>query len=241
MSLSDLLTKKGWQGSGNLLVGSTTQDVTFQADFREKVGYYTVQFNLAVPAGTDPNQVIIPRAELTWSVEGGSFVRRLVNLGLGNAISGTGQAVRVRMFDYSTLSVPGPIEYFVSAQVTPGTRPNGMRAPIFTSRTNGADLDARGLPSSFGMLAASTATVAIPQNAGINSMLVNARTFDPTDPPLTQQSLHFTIQTGSVNLDGWNYDACGLWFPVAPSATALFVENASAANVLITPTWGVEG
>lgn len=242
MSIKDLMTKKGWQGAGDLLVGSTTQDVTFQADFREKVGYYTVQFNLSIPSGVDPDQLILPRAELTWSVEGGSFVRRLVNLGLGNAISGTGQAVRVRMFDYSILSPgPTPISYFVSAQVTPGTRPNGVHPPILTSRTLGTDLDARGQQASFGILAGGTATVAIPQNAGINALIVNARTFNPADPPLTQQSIHFTVQAGTSNLDGWNYDGCNIWYPVAPAATELFIENASAANVLITPTWGIEG
>ncbi len=236
----DMMSKKGWQGSGNLLVGSTTQDVCFQADFKEKVGYYTVQFNLSIPVNVDPLLLILPRAELTWSVEGGSFIRRLVNLGLGNAISGTGQAVRVRMFDYSNAGAT-PTEYFVSAQVTPGTRPNGSHQPILTSRTIGTNGDARGQQASFGILAAGNATVQIPQNAGINSVLVNVRTFNPGDPALTQNNIQITHIAGASNLDGYNYDACGLWMPVAPAATALFIENGSASSVLVTPTWGIEG
>lgn len=242
MSIESLLAKKGWQGSGNLLLGSTTQDVTFQADFKEKVGYYTVQFNVALPPNVASNQIVLPRAELMWTVEGGGFVRRLVNLGLGNAISGTGQAVRVRMFDYSVVNLPNPaFEYFVSAQVTPGTRPTGVHPPIFTTRTIAPDPDVRGFGPAFGMAPASSTIVQIPQNAGVNAVLINARTFSPADAPLTQQSLHFTLQSAGISLDAWSYDGCSIWFPVTPAATELFVENASAVNVLVTPTWGIEG
>ena len=232
--------KRGWQGAGQLSVGNTTKDVTFQADFNQQVGYYTVQFNVALPANLV--QLVFPRAELIWSVEGGGLIRRVINLGLGNSISGTGQAVRVRMFDYS-IGPPGnpALDYEVSAQVTPGTRPTGARPPILTTRTTGPDPDVRGIAPFYQVLNTATQLIAVPQNSGVNAFLANIAAVAAGASVIPQNGVVGFILNNGFPIDIFNYDGSDRWLPMPPGATHILLDNQSGITIGLGVTWGIEG
>lgn len=242
--MSRAIYKDCWQGNGKIHVGSTTEAISFQANFKE-AGYYTVQFDLAIPADADTQQIIMPRAELQWSVEG-TQVRREITLARGNVISGAGQGVKVKMFDFSTLRVPAtPIEYFVSAQVTKGTRPNGAgsRPPILEA----GPTNARGGIST--AIVANTALAGwfVPVNAGINAFKVTAA-------PTTTSDIT-TFGNGAFNgyectlsppaaatvVGAFNYNQFGTWQPLSPAARLIQIQNNSGVECYVQLLWGVEG
>lgn len=242
--MSQAIYKDAWQGNGNIHVGSTTEAASFQANFTE-AGYYTVQFDLFIPPTADVQQIIQPRADIEWAVEG-TFVKRTMTLARGNAISGAGQGVKVKMYDYSTLRVPGtPIEYFVSAQVTKGTRPNGAgsRPPVLE-----ADFaNQRGGTSILALANTAIAGIFVPVNAGINAFkctVVPQNTADVTAFGTSSfNGYECTLSPPSVAtvVGAFNYSQFGTWQPLSPSARLLQIRNNSGVDVFLQTLWGIEG
>lgn len=234
--------KKAWQGNGTLRVGSTTEAAQFQADFNEP-GYYTIQFDLQLPL-LPANQLVLPRAEITWAVEG-TFVRRLISLSRGNVISGAGQGVTVKMFDYSLLVAPPDIEYFVSAQVVKGTRPNqaGSRPPILLAGI-GAGVDPRGANNNLQIATTAIATWFVPPDAGITGCYVLAGpSLAAATAAIPSNGFTITQQVLSAGLvlSRTNYDQLGVWIPLNPSCQALSVQNNTPDTYDVSVIWGVEG
>ncbi len=235
--------KKGWQGSGGLVIGGDNV-VHFQADF-DAPGYYTVQFDVQFPADKDIAQLVLARAEVIWNVEG-NFVRRLISIGQGASISGSGQGVAVNIFDWSQALIP-PFDYFVSGQVSKGTRPTGARPPILQNgplTAVNADPDRRGASPNVAVASNDTITYVIPPNAGVTAVLVNARSaviIGGAGLLGNDVSIQQISGIGGTNLDNYNYDNCGEWIPLSAAATAVAVKNTSSAGERITLYWGVEG
>lgn len=232
--------KDAWQCNGSLHVGVETEGVSFQANFKES-GYYTVQFDCNIPGPLPGNQVVFPRAEILWSVEG-TFVRREVTLARGNVISGAGQGVKVKMFDYSTLLGATPIEYFVSAQVVKGTRPNGSssKPPILIAGP-GANTDPRGTGAMQTLAGGTTGFWSPPSNSGANSFYVLC-TPSPVivTTPLTSNDFSIFQEAGPFLLPA-NYDQFGSWIPLHPSAEVIRVRNQTADSYAVAVFWGIEG
>lgn len=248
MALVRARGKTAWQGNGLLTVGSTTEAIQFQADF-PRSGYYTVQFDVQPQADMSGSQIIFPRAEILWAVEG-TFVRRLISLSRGNVISGAGQGIAVRMFDYSVNTDPVAGHYAVSAQVTRGTRPNGAssKPPILIAGPTAAD--PRGESGSISMAVNATRFFVMPPNSGINSFYVSAVDETAGAPTaytnnniwkLWQLPASGTVIPTDVVWSG-NYDQFGQWIPLSPAARIVAIQN-MVGNVdsRVTLMWGVEG
>jgi hypothetical protein len=125
---STFRTKTGWGQSGNLITGNKTQRVSMQADFNVGVGAFdfTAQFSLTPPGGGLGDAVVNAEALIHWRVEGQEVTRR-VTIGAGTAVTGTGQAVRVEMFDATP-------PQFTQLHALPGTAhvTEGSAEVIFT-------------------------------------------------------------------------------------------------------------
>ncbi len=256
------IAKNCWQGNGQLTIGNTAQNVGFQADF-PRSGYYTIQFDVQLPPRsrvntTEPGeiaarQLVFPRAEIFWSVEGNQ-VRRLINLAKGVAISGAGQAVRVRMFDYSILNInTREPNYTVSAQVVRGTRPTGAgsKPPILEvagtlSPGAGAIVDDRGIASTLIIPGNNTGSWYVPNDAGVASFYLGIESsVGGVVPPYTNNDINVSqipaFIAGTPNLGSSNYDSFNSWIPLSPSADLVQVTNTTANAVIVTLHWGVEG
>lgn len=224
--------KQGWQQSGTLTTGDTTKQVSMQADF-PVAGYYTVQFGVKPPELPPPTAqpAFDIEAEITWSVEG-QFVRRLVSVGNGTSVSGPGQAVKVTIRDKTAETFPltAALDYTVSVQVTPGTRPAEERPPIL-----------RGFPEVVDVAPLGVTSIDVPPDAGVISVETTAGIF--TFPPATAQANVQVVQsTAGVVLKAYMLGDVKGFVPLAPNARLVSIRNNSAVDTYrIQFTWGIDG
>ena len=217
-----LADKTGWSTTGNLIAGSGDTGISLQANFKA-TGNYTVQFGITQPIlEALSGRVIKALAEITWSVEGND-VRRLVNCVNGMTVSGTGQAVKVRVYDASDAN---PVEYQVSIQVVKGTRSSVQHPPfLYGDRET--------------LLAGAQTQIPIPQNAGVTSVYV----------PIGKIGTAGAINNNEIQVIHENlvsvlsqYDPTVFqWVPIAGGATSITIVNNSTADLRITPVWGIDG
>lgn len=218
---------RGWQKSGSLFVGNTAVILPMQVNFPDP-GYYTLQFS-ANPK--NPPISFKAVADITWSVEGNQISRR-VSIQNGMTISGPGQAVTLRMRDVSGAGTAWDgQQYDVTAQVTRGSRPTSAAPPLLFER------------NSFGVAAGGSAVaVQVPQNVGINSVLVAvsqqlfATAGTPQNVSVAQQD-----PSGGV-LFFWNPVVNPGFIPILPGVTQLTIENDDTAkNAEVSVVWGIDG
>lgn len=237
--------------TSSLLVGKDS-GFTLQCDFQKRPDYYTVQFNIQQPSladlEVDEFLSLATLAELTWSVEGNS-VRRLISVQNGGIISGCGQAVRVRVFDWSRFSKLGIVQetskfpYKVSCQVTKGTRPSAAIPPMLTQNSliePGGEVF-RGSSESESLLAGlgNAKTWQVPQNVGLKSLYVDAdapQAFDRTDFQIIQ-----LITPGVPNAWTANLDQVGKFIPALPGVTQVRMVNTGASGISVNLNYGIEG
>lgn len=253
--VKQLTGKTGWQANGQLITGGANV-VHFQADFDDP-DYYTIQLDATIqtpfadPVNTPP---IITRALITWCVEG-NFIQRLINVGQGVVISGTGQGFSCKVFDWSQGPPFNPVPYTVSAQVTRGTRPSAQKPPTLTSldgrspvANNGAptQLDVRGQPSTVNLDAAGGLAPInlwnVPQNAGVNQFRVSAASeFASTVIQGSDLIISQGTNGGLGNSGVADASALNDWIPLDPSSGSVSVQNQSAKAMTVNLIWGVEG
>lgn len=228
--------KTGWSVGGVMLSGDKNTTVSLQADF-PRAETYTVQFSMSPidPILAAPN---FAEAELLWSVEGNQ-IRRLVSVVNGASVSGLGQAVRMTVRDTSFDWGDGGLgrRYQVSATVSTGTRA-AVQMPPRLQGTPGLQLVPPG----------GNFVLAIPQNAGVISMMVYARSVTaglhavlPGDITILQTSIaagHDIANTDQASNDDW--------IPIFPGADTVVINNSTVAgpggkNIYISLIWGIDG
>lgn len=239
--------KQGWQAFHQLTGGDYEYRPTLQANF-PRSGYYTVQFSVSYPFVENefpPNFLTL--AEVVWSVEG-NFIRRLMSLYNGAVISGSGQAVKVTLLDYSSVAVGGPFQYGVSVQVTPDARPAEVAPPTYQANTDASIAESArpGLSAVTAIAAGASATFEVPKNAGVNGFMIQCTGRQVPSVPFVEQQLQDGVGITVSNslsstvlvLDGRSLDK---WIPMPPDAAEIEVSNGSALDIAVTPIYAIEG
>lgn len=267
-----ILDNKAWAGSGNLFFPGFTAPFTtnrrrsavvVQAEFKNP-GYFTIQFGIQAPivAGISLAGNTICEAEILWSVAGNT-IRRYISVFNGTSISGAGEGVRVRMIDNSlgNFNAPNGASYPVTVMIIPGTRPTmaGSQPPFYTPNESLTFFPGTPQTPAYSMTTPGPTNqeldIAIPENCGINSVMLLASQSaqdDPTDV-MTNNSIFFqqlgTVGLTSKVLANYNYDMVGRWLPLYPGANEIRVVRNTfnltppslAPNIYVTPFFGVEG
>ena len=243
-SEADILSRKvpisGWSANGILTTpvahaGSPNtfsrdgKGLALQAELKDS-GYYSVQFSLIPPPGN--TSVLRAEAEVTWSVQGNS-IRRILSVQTGTVISGTGQAVNVKVYDVSEPS-PGvaTIDYLVSVNIAKGTRPTTPQPPTFYSREI-----INNIRPPYQVAGGGFINITVPADIGINQFLLATSQFSGSSAQVGPNDLTALVN----NFATFNYSYFNSWQPLAPGATSIIVNNNTADLWFITPIWGIEG
>ena len=192
---------------------------------------FTVMFALTVPLqrSTDPSPGTPAPANcqalIQW-VENGQQVQRLVTVGNGVSVSGSGTGVQISLTDlpFGTGYISG-IPYQVTALVVPGLRPS-FSLPLYVPITT------------FELLASSSVGIPIPQGIGVRAVEVSVVNLAaPTPPEVLVQALGI----GAL-YKAWDPLTLPGMTPVPAASTNLFITNRDAANaVTVTVLFGIDG
>lgn len=220
--------RTSWGQSGTLTPGNQGQAVSMQATF-EEFSNYTVQFNLTGP-DINPSSTLIRKAEavVTWSIAG-LFVSRRVSCVNGISITGTAEAVSVKVVDASLLLDAYPRDpYLVSIQATKGTRPSIQQPP--TLDTPSVSLDAGPVVSG---------DILIPQDAGAVSLFTTVTAASALTP---EQVTVLIRNQGGIVLREYSPLVNTSWVPLPAGATKLRLRSGVLAPVTNwAMTFGIDG
>ena len=214
--------KTAWSVSGDLQSNNASKAVQLQAEFHE-IGNYLVQFGISKTPGDSIN----PQAELTWSVEGNS-VRRVITVVNGVSVTGSAQAVKVKMYDAGS-QVAGARDYTGSIQVVPGVRPSQNQPPT--------------LFGAVGTLVDSAAvTVPLPVDSGIISVLIKVASDDVTAAHPIPAGSVYAIQQDSAGArisvyEPQDYD----YVTISRDVTSVSIKNVSGLTIRYSMTFGIDG
>lgn len=222
--------KTGWSASGNMVGEDPDKEVSLQAVFADP-GTYTVQFSfkyLVDPGGvSDP---VYPEAEIEWSVEGNTIVRR-VSVQNGVSISGVAQGVKVRVYDATPDYSPAQnTPYQVSISVAKGLR-GGSEMPIYAPSDSIA---------SIGGAAGSFHDFPIPQNIGAKSVRILA--IPIVLAAATDNDIVVAYEIGGFIIIGFfPLKNPGGWYPITVGADNIRVYKTVAANWNVQVVFGIDG
>ena len=221
----------GWSQSGKLRPGIVGPGVGLQAVFGE-MGNYTVQLGLDDTYEHQALEFTRARAEVLWSVKGNT-IRRLVDCVSGTSVTGTAEAVAVKITDVSSFVGAAAAEYLVSIEVAKGTRPSVERPPTLTAATfSGQSVMVAGV---------GTTDVEVPQNAGVISVMVTVA------PDTIGTAVGaYDVLVNQVNQAGntlRTYDPRQTdWVPLAPGCTTIvFTQGAAAPATRWSAIFGIDG
>ena len=232
--------KKGWSASGNLLAGGSL-GVGLAANFDEP-GPYTLQFTRRFVAS--PVFPIYTLAELIWSVEGNS-ARRLISVDTGIAISGNGQGVTVKVFDWSGVALlASNLRYDLDITCVKGLRGSNVQRPFL--EVGAIDPTDRGSAVRELVAASSSVDFPVPRNAGINSLRINIGGNTGSLPVLTG-GIRIAYFAGTTTLR--IRQAASItdllllnWEPLPPGCDRIRITNGAGNDTIsVTITWGIEG
>lgn len=200
--------------------------------------YYTVQFELTlVDAPGRTVNGLKALAEVTWTVKGNP-VRRLISVYSGTVISGGGEYVNVNLVDDSE---PGALQgatYNATINLALGARPSTGMPPTLFSRAvsvlSGSTYPPYTLP------AGGAIAIAVPQNAGVNQVLIDAVQSAGSVAELPNDII-ISHNAGAVLMQRYNLSSGSRFIPLAPGSTTVSLNSRSAVDYQITPIWGVEG
>ncbi len=230
----------GYSYPGVLRVGGPSQGgqpaVRMQIGFynpkdtrQRPAGLYTVQFNIDVRGIANPVfKFLNPTAKVTFSVEGNSVQRRL-SVANGASISGVCDTVAVEVVDETDfLAPPGPpalpLEYQVTISVAPYPRPSSGTPPFL-----------RGSASVIAVAGGATTLLAVPSDAGANSVLVFASPSGGGVPLVSQEDMN------TITLASWTPN--NTFVPLFPQAGNISLGNLGPAlsNVNYNVLFGIDG
>ena len=225
----------GWSQSRNFVAGAGGLGkvvCTLNALFPEDE-VYTVQFNLDSPL-TQPGPGftwIKLEASIRWSSTGGSTINRIVSVMDGMSISAPAKGVAVEVRDMSIVRVaPGELRgSLVTIQVTRGVRGANKQAPIY---------EPDGLQT---IVPAGSFTFNVPNDAGIISVF-SSYIDDLGGAPAPGDYWGNLTDPSGVILKRWDLVTQPDWIPMSPGAGQLvYLNNAVGKNLVVTPTWGIDG
>lgn len=222
---SEKKKKKSWSNSGSLTPGQSTGSISMQAEFESDPGNYTLQFNIEGPENTGAHRRTV--ADIVWSVEGNS-VTRTIDVVEGTTISGTAQAISVKIRDESVFVGGGA--YVVSCQVTKGTRPSVQQPPYLSLDEfrvgPGAAQDFR----------------LVPQNAGVISVLVTVSPFGVGNPIPDDQDVQVCLESSGGTLMRYSPLVQNSWVPLPSGTTFVTVKQAAGTPDLCWKIiFGIDG
>lgn len=196
-------------------------------------GLYSVQFNVDTSKIADPKyKKVNPVATVRWSVEGNTIQRRLSVVN-GTTVTGVCDAVEVVIVD-ETDDVVGPVppgtalDYDVTISVVPYPRPSSGSPPIL--RGNVIPITVAG--------GAGPVAVPVPDDAGVNSVMVLTAASVGAIPTVSQQ--HGTLPDTFAT---WTPEGAGRFVPLLPQAGRISLDNlgAPATTVDFTVLFGIDG
>jgi len=228
-----------WSQGGYLTPGRVGPQVGMQKGL-DGLGNYTVQFEVGAlpsPVSAGPGLTQFrTEAVVTWTV-GGRSVSRRVSVVDGMSISGTAEAVDVRVEDTSRV-ISGSdlvvIPYEVSIQVAAGARATNSVPPFLEAREGPIEIAAAGAGS-----------FDIPLNSGITSAFVSIGVIVGSATPLDGR-VDISMQTNNQELKNVTVPFDGLtppfWIPLAPGADEIAIYNRlTAITINASVTYGIDG
>lgn len=232
----------GWSTSGKLDASQPGKSVSMQAGFEES-GAYTVQFQVNMPANADVESYnFSTEAIISWSVEGNTISRR-ITVADGSSVTGVGQSCSVRVIDTSVATGNAPLVggtpiYEVGISIAKGNRSSAM-IPTYVP----PDARAAALTAGVG----NSVDIDIPDNSGINSVMVLAHLIGATERVIAPSDL--AIAQISPGLTGvfsvYDYtDQQGNFIPIVPGVSRIQLRcttTHAATNIIYTVVFGVDG
>lgn len=224
---------------------SKTQQSTQQLQTQlPEPGNYTVEFSITniqpvAPAVTVGN--ITPVATISWAL-GGVHYERKISVFNGASITGVAEAVTIRVFDETDLSdTSNQTSYDVSMSVAKGVRGSVIQPPTYQQYLSPI---AGGSPL-FGSViipGGANYTIPVPQNIGINSVMITYATIIlPTAGVL--ENLVSQDSASGTTLKLYNPKDYG-FVPINPQIIALTLFNNDTnvgVSYIFNITWGIDG
>jgi hypothetical protein len=216
------------------------KNVSMQFTFKEP-GVHCVQFSLNVPPIVIPTSfpvkhAIPVKAEalITWETNGNTVTRR-VTVSNGMTIQGVGEAVKVVIYDTTTVGSvqPTPLllvgfEYSVAVSCAPGSR-GSFTNPPFLVEDN----------AQITVLGGAFATVAVPPDAGAVS--VCCLVGNNGSVPIPEQGAQVFQEHGSFSQLAV-YDPRAFGFaPLFPGVDNVILWNQTLLTQVWQVFWGIDG
>jgi len=242
-----LSKERCWTAQGTIIAqggSGVTPDRKVVLQQNLEPGYYTLQFWTQDPPGVLAS--FRAKAEILWTVKGGP-IRRVIDVYNGASISGAALGINCEVTDASPVGVGPQVPYDVTINLVKGTRPTfgGSQPPVLTPR----DVIGGNTPP-YLILSQSSIDVTVPENSGINSVMIMATQEYPgavNTIPITNGDLEvFFMNSASATFFGSvNYDGFQKFVPVPAGTKVLRITNnsfgATAQAFRVTPIFGVEG
>lgn len=230
----------GYSYPGTLRVGGSSQGgppaIRMQVGFfdprdtrQRPAGLYTVQFHIDVRAIADPLfKFLNPTARVMFAVEGNTVQRRLSVVN-GASISGVCDTVAVEVVDETDFLAPPappalPLDYQVTITVAPYPRPSSGSPPVL-----------RGSAGLIAVAGGAVTLLPIPQDSGVNSVLVFASPSGGGVPLVSQEDLN------TVTIASWT--PTNTFVPLFPQAGTISLGNLGPplSNVNYNVLFGIDG
>jgi len=214
------------------LISKQNGKFQLQESFHEAPGNYTAQFLVSKQLGA----LVTPVAQILWSA-GGNTSPRLVSVFDGLAITGFCEHVTINVSDVTDpIEVAPPSQYDVTVLVGRGVRASISQPPIYQTYItfNGATI----LGAIF-LTAGSTFDIVMPQNAGVNSVMVTASII-PVAGIITAADCvveQHTVTRAVKNYFPNDYD----FVPISPQVSFIRLKNLSGVDIELSITWGIDG
>ncbi len=198
----------------------------------KRPGPYTASFTFqpvddVTGATTAP---VRAQAIIKWMV-GGIVSQRRISIVSGTSIQGVSESVTIQVLDATVASGLGVVfgkAYMVFVSVAPGGRGSYETPPILFERSTASGIGP-GVTTDF----------AIPQDAGVKSELILIGSSTGTMIPDQGVVISQINAQGTVlcSYDAREYN----WVPLLPGAVFTRVHNTTAATILMTTIFGIDG
>lgn len=239
MGLNQYGDSGGWSATGTMTNDGKSHAAHLQVDFLKKdtnrnpSKNYTVQFSVGPTKLSNKSLLPVPVnpvAEIKWSVEGND-VRRLVSVVNGLSVTGVGEAIKVSVSDDSPQDTNFVVNYDVSINVAPGSRPSINQPPTLIDHSgNNFFLQA--------VAGGASKDVIIPQDAGVISSYVTV--YSAGGVPIAENAAEVTLKN-VFSVGQKSYDPRIGWVSMIPGAAILTLTNRSGVDQFYTVTFGIDG
>ena len=222
------------------LVSRGTSIISIQDDFDGEAQNFTVQFSISARSAVNGGPFlgnITPVAEIEWAL-GGNNQRRLVSVFDGTAVTGVAEHFTIRVTDQTDPNDgTNQTQYNVTVTAARGVRGSTALPPTYQTYIQNAGLNKLG---TFNLGPGANIILPIPQNAGINSVMVTA---DSIGVLLTGIEFDFEQSNPAGTLKRYNpmnYN----FVSISPQADRIIFTNLTGGpgiTLEFSVTWGIDG